>query len=255
MLISIITPVYNGEKYIRETIESIANQSYKNFEHIVIDACSKDNTLEIIKEYTHLKYLSEIDNGQSDAINKGLKMAKGDILAWQNADDTYFPDTFETVVNFFKEHRDVDIVYGYYQLIAEDSKWICDVYPIEWNKWMFAHGRFCPLQPTVFWRKKVTETVGQLDEKLHYCMDVDFFSRAINKGFNFQRISKMIGKFRVHSNSKTQNKDNDKKVYAEYKNVLATNFNFNSIDSLFFEFFQFRAKITSIVKQKLLKTS
>jgi glycosyltransferase involved in cell wall biosynthesis len=89
MLISIVTPVYNGEKYIRETIESIANQSYKQFEHIIIDALSKDKTLEIIKEYKHIKYLSEKDNGQSDAINKGFKMAKGEILAWQNADDTW----------------------------------------------------------------------------------------------------------------------------------------------------------------------
>lgn len=253
MKISIVTPVYNCEKYIRETIESIANQSYKNFEHIVIDAASNDNTLGIIKEYNHIKYLSEKDNGQADAINKGFKLAQGDILAWQNADDSYFPDTFETVINFFKSNPDTDIVYGYYQLVAQDSKWICDVYPIEWNRWLFIHGRFCPLQPTVFWRRKVAETVGQLNEKLHYCMDVDFFSRVVNKGFTFQRIPKMIGKFRVHFESKTQNKDNDKKVYEEYKKVLATNFNFNIIDGFFFEFFQFRAKVSTIVKQKILK--
>lgn len=253
MLISIVTPVYNSGKYIRETIDSIANQSYRNFEHIVIDALSTDNTLEIIKEYKDIQYLSEKDNGQSDAINKGFNMAKGDILAWQNADDIYFPDTFETVVNFFKENPDVDIVYGYYQLIDSNSKWICDVYPIKWNQWLFAHGRFCPLQPTVFWRRRVFECIGQLNVDLHYCMDVDFFSRAIKNELKFERIPGMIGKFRVHDQSKTQSKSNKQKVYEEYKKVLRTNFHYNFIDVFFFEFFQYRAQLSSIVKQKWLK--
>ena|ERR1035437_10170287 len=253
MKISIVTPVHNGEKYIRETIESIANQSYKHFEHIVIDALSTDNTLEIVKEYEHIKYLSEKDNGQSDALNKGFKIAQGDILAWQNADDIYFPDAFETVINFFKENPDADIVYGYYQLIDSNSKWICDVYPIKWNQWMFAHGRFCPPQPTVFWRRNVFEAVGQLNEKLHYCMDVDFYSRTIHEGFKFERIPKMMGKFRVHNQSKTQNKNNKQKVYEEYKKVLATNFNFSIVDGFFFELFQYRAKVSTIIKQKWLK--
>lgn len=253
MLISIITPVYNSEKYIRETIESIINQTNKHFEHIVIDAVSTDKTLEIIKEYRHIKYLSEKDNGQSEAINKGFNMAKGDILAWQNADDIYFPDTFETVINFFKDNPDIDIVYGYYQLIDTDTKWICDVYPIKWNKWMFAHGRFCPPQPTVFWRRGVFETQGELNEKLHYCMDVDLYSRSINKGFKFERIPKMMGKFRIHDQSKTQNKNNEKKVYEEYKNVLSSNFNYNFFDFLFFEFFKIRAILSKNIKQKWLK--
>ncbi len=255
MKISIVTPVFNGEKYIRETIESIAGQSYRNFEHIIIDALSTDNTLEIIKEYKPIKYLSEKDKGQSDAINKGFDMATGDILAWQNADDTYFPDTFETVVNFFKENPDADIVYGYYQLIDSDSKWICDVYPIKWNRWLFAHGRFCPPQPCFFWRKKVFETVGPLNEQLHYCMDVDFYSRAFNKGFQIKRMPKMIGKFRIHFDSKTQNKNNEKKVYEEYRKVLVANFNFSIIDLFFFELFQYRAKASTIVKQKWLNKS
>lgn len=253
MKISIITPVYNCEKYIRETIESIANQNYKNFEHIVIDAASNDNTLEIIKEYNHIKYLSEKDNGQSEAINKGFRIAQGDILAWQNADDIYFPDTFETVINFFIKNPEVDIVYGYYQLIGSASEWICDVFPIQWNRWMFVHGRFCPPQPTVFWRRRVFKAIEELDEKLHYCMDVDFYSRAVNKEFKFERIPKMIGKFRIHNQSKTQNKNNEKKVYEEYKNVLSTRFNYTFIDSLVFEFFKIRAMLSKNIKQKWLK--
>jgi glycosyltransferase involved in cell wall biosynthesis len=253
MKLSIVTPSFNSGKYIRETIESIAGQSYRNFEHIVIDGLSKDNTLEIVKEYKHIKFISEKDSGQSNAINKGFKMADGDILAWQNADDIYFPNTFKVVIDFFNKNPGIDVVYGYYQLVDSESKWICDVYPRQWSQWLFAHGRFCPPQPVVFWRRKVYESVGQLNENLHYCMDVDFYSRSINKDFTFSRIPEMLGKFRVHTQSKTQDKSNDRKVYEEYRSVLSTNFNYNAVDMLLFNGFQQRAKVTKIVKQKLLK--
>lgn len=84
-------------------------------------------------------------------------------------------------------------------------------------------------------------------------MDVDLYSRSINKGFKFSRVPKLLGKFRVHDLSKTQNRENEKKVYQEYKNVLANNFNFNTFDHLIFAFFQLRAKATKVIKQKLLK--
>ncbi len=145
------------------------------------------------------------------------------------------------------------MVYGYYQLINSESKWICDVFPIEWSAWLFAHGRFCPPQPTVFWRRNVSEKVGELNEKLHYCMDVDFYSRAIRSNLKFARIPKMLGRFRIHDESKTQNRDNDRKVYEEYKNVLSTHFMYTLKDEFVFELFQFRSRITKNIKQTFLK--
>ena len=253
MKISIVTPSFNSAHHIRETIVSVKNQSYQDFEHIVIDGQSTDGTVAIVNEYPHIKLVSEKDNGQSDAINKGLAMATGDILAWQNADDVYTDNAFETVVNYFKKHPEADLVYGYYQLIDSKSHWICDVYAGDWNKWMFVHGRFCPLQPTVFWRRRVSETVGALDENLHYCMDVDFFSRIIKHGFTFKRIPQILGKFRVHTQSKTQNTQNERSVAAEYKAVLATHFQYTFIDTVFFYFFQRRAKFAKRIKQRFLK--
>jgi len=195
MKISIVTPTYNSENYVQQTLDSIHNQSYKNIEHIVVDGLSTDKTLDIVKSYPQIKWTSEKDNGQSHAINKGFRMATGDIFAWQNADDIYCENALETVVNFFTNNPDVDVVYGSYKLIDSEGNWICDVNPIEWNEWLFAHGRFVPLQPTVFWRKRVADEVGTLNEELHYCMDVDFFARAVKRGFRFAKIPAVIGAF------------------------------------------------------------
>ncbi|PKV62738.1 glycosyltransferase family 2 protein [Pontibacter ramchanderi] len=251
MKISIITPTYNSAAYIKDTLDSIHQQTYRNFEHVVIDGLSTDNTLEIVKNYDIKKVISEKDSGQSNAINKGFGLIDGDIFAWQNGDDLYTPDAFQIVTDYFTANPEVDIVYGYYQMIDEQGDWLCDVQPIEWNSWLFIHGRFCPVQPTVFWRRRVSEAVGLLDESLYFCMDVDFYAKALKQGFTYGRIPQFLGKFRVHQESKTQNKSNRQKHYNEYKKVLSTHFAFSTLDSLIFDLFQQRARITSVVKQKL----
>ncbi|TXK44904.1 glycosyltransferase [Pontibacter qinzhouensis] len=252
MKISVIIPVYNGEKYIKETLDSIFEQTYRNFEVIVMDGASIDKTAEIVAQYPNVKFYSRKDKGQSDAINHGFKYATGDILAWQNADDVYFPYTFNEVVNFFKQNTNADLIYGYYHLIDEKSNWICDVKPILWNKWKFKHGRFCPVQPTVFWRKNVYESKGQLRLDLNYCMDVDFYA-SISKKFNICLLPKFLGKFRVHQESKTQNINNKKSIMQEYYQVLSQHFKYNKINRLLFYIFQKRADIASTIKRKWLK--
>ena len=250
MKISIITPSYNSELFIRTTLVSIHNQSHLDYEHILIDGNSSDSTVAIAREFNSI-VVTEQDKGQSDAINKGLKMAVGDIIAWQNADDLYFKETLKVVSDYFSTHPEVDVVYGDYQLIDHDGKLICDVHPISWHTWMFAHGRFCPLQPTVFWRKRVTDKIGFLNENLHYCMDVDYFCRMIKNGFVFKRIPHMLGQFRVHNQSKTQNSLNDAKVFQEHRDVLANHFDYNLFDHIFFVLFYYRGRLGRLVKQKM----
>lgn len=251
MKFTIVTPTYNNAAYLEEIIQNIRTQSYQNFEHIVVDGGSTDNTVEILRRYPHLCWISEKDRGQSDAINKGFRLGTGDILAWQNADDLYFPDTFQIVADFFRQNPEVDLVYGNYQLIDHNGIWLSDVYPIQWNRWLFAHGRFVPIQPTTFWRRQVYETIGELDESLHYCMDVDFFARAARQ-FNFARIPAMLGKFRIHLESKTHNPGNQHKVHQEHKQVLSRHFDYNIIDNLFFYLFLYRGKITRKIKLRRL---
>ena len=251
MKISIVTPSYNSGSYIEETIQSIQNQTYTNIEHIIIDGNSADRTIDIVKKYNNIHWISEPDTGQSNAINKGFKLATGDILAWQNADDLYLPDTFKTVVEYFENNPDIDIVYGYYKLIDEKSRWICDVKPVRWSVWKFKHRRFVPLQPTVFWRRKVQEKVMPLDESLHYTMDVDFFAKAVINHFRFELIPEYLGAFRVHKDSKTQNKNNESKVKKELLTVLSRNFNYTFLNKCIFHFFYYRARIAGTIKQNI----
>ena len=108
MKISIVTAVYNGEKYLRECMESIMQQTYLDFEHIIIDGGSTDGTLDIIKEYEgkyNMRWLSESDEGMYDAICKGFSMAKGDIFAWLNYDDMYLPNALEIVARVFEKNN------------------------------------------------------------------------------------------------------------------------------------------------------
>lgn len=248
MKISIITPSYNSQPYIENTIESIKNQSYSNFEHIVIDGLSKDSTVEVIKKYPHIHWISEADNGQSNAINKGFRIASGDILAWQNADDLYLPETFEIVAKTFANNPEVDVIYGNYQIIDVEGNFVCNVKAVDWNPWLFKHGRFVPMQPTTFWRRRVYDLVGDLDENLQYCMDIDFFCRAVSKRAKFLRVDKCLGQFRVHPASKTSNSINRSSVYQERKQVLAKHFNYSWIDSLYFDLFWYRGKIARFIK-------
>lgn len=252
-MISIVTPTFNASKYLQQTIDSLQKQTWRHFEHIVVDGKSTDGTVEVLQKNRHLKWISEKDNGQSDALNKGFRMTIGDILAWQNADDVYLDHTFEIIAGFFKNNPSIGLAYGDYQLIDENSAWICDVHPPKWNKWLFVHGRFVPLQPTVFWRRTVYEKVGDLDTSLHYCMDVDFFCKA-SKYFEFAHIPEILGQFRVHKESKTQNNSNYVKVLAEYKSVLSRNYYYTQIDSILFYLFQKRKRLASYIKRRFFPT-
>ncbi|MBP7435874.1 MAG: glycosyltransferase [Bacteroidales bacterium] len=109
--VSIITPSYNQGQFIEKTILSVLNQNYHNFEHIIVDGGSIDNTLEILKKYPYLIWISEPDKGQSDTFNKGLKVSSGEIIGWLNSDDMYKQNIFSGIVKYFDEEPDIDVIY------------------------------------------------------------------------------------------------------------------------------------------------
>lgn len=203
--VSIIAPVYNSAEYIEESIQTVLNQTYPNIEYIIMDAGSTDGTLEITQRYAdRLTIISEPDNGQSDAINKGWKRATGDILAWLNGDDLYYPDTVEKAVTFLQEHPETMWVYGNAQFLYEDGtpgNFHYPILPWDYEK-LLTFGCYIS-QPSVFLRKEVIERFGYLDESLHFGMDYEYWLR-IGKVFPPVHVPAVRAKVKIFRDTKSR---------------------------------------------------
>jgi lipopolysaccharide transport system ATP-binding protein len=203
-LVTIVTPSYNQGRFIEETILSVLTQDYPNIEYIVIDGGSTDNTLDILKKYEErLAWISESDRGQSHAINKGFRMAKGEILAWLNSDDTYLPGAIGKVVQHFQANPESMMVYGEGYLIDEQSR-VTKRFPFTeaFNLWKLVYLWDNILQQTAFFRRQVFDHIDLLDENLHYGMDWDLWIR-IGKKFRVDYIQEYLGNLREYSEAKT----------------------------------------------------
>jgi len=203
--ISIVTPSYNQGVFIEEAINSVQSQQGVDFEHIIMDNCSTDETGPILKKMRHLKVVGEPDQGQSDALNKGFKMATGDIVGWLNADDRYLPGCFKAVADFFMAHPSCDIVYGHYRLIDEGGKVLSYRKELGFDLFMlkYLHVLYIPSTAT-FFRRRVFEDGNFLDTLYHYAMDYEFFLRLALKGYKFCHIPVFLADFRLHPESKSQ---------------------------------------------------
>ena len=203
-LVSIITPSYNQGRFIRQTIESVLNQSYPNIEYIIIDGGSTDDTLGILNEYSdRIKFISEKDLGQSNAINKGFQLARGEIIAWLNSDDIYEIDAVQTAVNAFDIHCKAGMIYGEGYIIDIDGTRIKRFEnTIEFDLWMLLYVWDFILQPTVFFKKTVLESVGFLDETLNWIMDWDLWIRIALK-YDVVYCNKFIACSREYNSTKT----------------------------------------------------
>lgn len=205
-LISIITPSFNQARYLEETIVSVLSQNYPNLEYIIIDGGSTDGSIEIIKKYkNHLKYwVSEKDNGQSHAINKGFRMANGDILAWINSDDYYLPDAFNTMATAsIKFPNSLWFYAGTYWLSNNNQSYVGGIEDPEIASWYL---KCLVSQPGVFWRRKIWDQVGSLvDENMHFSFDYDLWLKFAAFQPIPQIITEPIAVFRLHEESKTTN--------------------------------------------------
>lgn len=201
---SIITPSYNQGQYLEQTIQSVLDQNYPNLEYIIMDGGSTDNSVEIIKKYeSQLAYWqSEPDDGQADAINRGFKMATGDVLAWLNSDDYYTPGTLHQVAELLTSD-DLKIVFGECDLYHEKSGKIRPSKVFENAKSHNIELSDYLIQPSSFWTKKTFEEVGELDIKLCYTFDWEWFIRAKRMGVKFQPVDKIWSVYRYHDQHKT----------------------------------------------------
>jgi glycosyltransferase involved in cell wall biosynthesis len=202
--ISIITPCYNAARYLRDAIESVRRQHGVRVEHLVIDAGSKDDTCEILRQYPHVRWISETDQGQSDAFNKGLALARAPLIGWLNADDVYERGAVAKVVQFFRDHPSASIVNGHLALVDPDGKQVRFA-PARSSAFWLRHFwfRWYGLNhPSTFYRKAVFDEVGPVDVALHYAMDYDFYLRASLR-YEFHDIDVLTTRMRVHPESKT----------------------------------------------------
>jgi len=202
-LVSIVTPSYNQGRFIGRTIDSVLAQSYPCIEYRVIDGGSTDTTVEILRSYgDRLRWLSEPDQGQADAINKGLAQASGEILAYLNSDDTLSPGAIERVVHFFQEHPECDLVYGDADYIDEDDKVTGFYKTVEYSlDKLSADCIIC--QPAAFWRRRIAERVGPFDARLHYVLDYDYWLRIAKAGGNIQFLPIKLAHSRLYAETKT----------------------------------------------------
>lgn len=217
MLISIVTPSYNQGGYLRETIESVLGQEGDfSLDYIIVDGGSKDQSVEIIRHYERLmnegvwpvkchgiryRWISEKDRGQTDAIMKGFRMAKGEVLAWLNSDDTYLPGALQTAADAFSKEPDITVLYGKSHFTDVEGK-VIGKYPTEpFDVRRLAQFNFI-CQPSTFFRKSALDAVGGLDTSLHFVMDYDLWIRMAGK-FKFRYIPEFLSTYRLHEASKT----------------------------------------------------
>ncbi len=218
-LVSIITPSYNQGRFIEETIKSVLSQDYPNIEYIVVDGGSTDNTVEILKKYEgRLKWISEKDRGQSDAINKGFRMSKGGILCWLNSDDTFLPGAVRKMVEAFGSRPDAGMIYagGYY---TDEKGNILDKHPPEPfdREKLASYGLV--FQPSAFFRRNTFFEAGGLDESLHYTMDYDLWLRICER-YKVEHIEEFLSTYRIHGESKTMADRNRLEFTEEYLKTI-----------------------------------
>ena len=202
MKITVVTPSYNQGKYIKRTIESVLTQGVNDLEYIVMDGGSTDETISILKEYgDKIIWKSEKDKGQTDAVNKGIREAHGEIIGWLNSDDIYYPGAIKKVMQIFEEKPDVNVVYGNANHIREDDSFIEEYYTEDFDYERLKDICFI-CQPSLFFRKKLVEKYGYLDDSLQYCMDYDYWLR-LGKGERFYRLNELIAGSRLYEDNKT----------------------------------------------------
>lgn len=193
--ISVITPSYNMLPYLERCAASVADQTGGEFEHIVIDGGSGDGSKEWLAKHPRTRSISEKDNGMYDAINKGLKMAKGNILSYLNCDEQYLPGTLAFVTDYFARHPEVDMIFGDLLLIRPDGGLVAyrKGYQPRWFYILTSH--LYVLSCTMFFRRRIIEEGFFFNTGYRAAGDAEFVVRVLRSGFNATHIKRYMAAF------------------------------------------------------------
>ena len=201
--ISIVTPSYNQAQFVGFTARSVLLQRYPNLEYIVMDGGSTDATRDVLAPCADrfACFVSEKDNGQSDAIRRGFERSSGEIMSYLNSDDMLAPGALHFIARFFAEHPEVDAIYSHRVAVDDTNKvlwyWILPRH----SNWYMTRWDLIP-QETCFWRRSLYEKCGPIDASFRFAMDYDLFVRFMQKG-KMVRVNRFLGAFRKHEEAKT----------------------------------------------------
>lgn len=204
MLISIVTPSFHQDRYIEKTIQSVLSQDYPQIEYMIVDGGSSDGTVKVIKKYEDRLawWVSEADQGQTDAINKGFARAKGDVLAWLNSDDTYEPGALTAAVKYLQAHPEVGMVYGDCNYINEAGNVVGKFNSTQTSYKLLRRGYTHIPQQTMFFRADLWRQVGPLDPSFYFAMDYDLWTRIAART-QIRYVPQAWANFRLHTSGKT----------------------------------------------------
>lgn len=205
-IVSIITPSYNQARFLERTIRSVLAQDYPRIEYIVLDAMSNDETPEVLRKYQRqiTKVIREPDNGQADAINKGFKIARGEVLAWINSDDCYTSSTVVSqAVASLANNPSSDLVYGRRKYVNVDGNLVL-VRPFrDFSYEALKLSCYIP-QECCFWRREIYERAGGfVDDTYKFAMDYELWMRMLNNGAQFLALREFFGLYRLHDQAKS----------------------------------------------------
>ncbi len=209
-LVSIVTPSFNQARFLEETIRSVLAQDYPRLEYLIVDGGSTDGSVEIIRRYADRLtwWVSEPDQGQTDAINKGFARARGEILAWLNSDDTYEPHAVREAVAFLQAHPEVGLVYGDANYIDEHGH-VMGRFPAAQTDYARLRRGYVHIpQQAAFFRAALWRQVGPLDPSFYFAMDYDLWVR-LAKISEIRYVPRLWANFRIHGDAKTI-KDDDR---------------------------------------------
>lgn len=197
--ISVITPSFNGEKTIRQTLESVASQDYPNVEHIVMDGGSRDSTLQIVGEFRHLRCVSEKDEGHYHAMDKGIRQSTGEVFAVLNADDCYCPGILSKIARAFADNPDADGIFGDMIYVDGNGDEIFRRQEAGFDASVVLFGFCMVLHQAFFVKKEVFERLGgyRYKEFKNAC-DVDFVHRMIRAGCKIVHLPEFVCEYRYH---------------------------------------------------------